>query len=129
MKSDAATSIYILLFIFAIIFAMVAISRDGLNTDTDTKWVLILLVLMSFAVAFFAYFIIGAVVWSTLIGISYPIAGAIVVKFCILLRRIACPDEIDPSQDSILWLTLIWPITLVVSLFLYPGLFFINLLF
>ncbi len=131
MESDAATSatsIFYILLIFAILSIGLK-SIDCLSTDTDTKWVLILLVLISVAVAFFAYSKLGVVISSALIGISYPIVGAIVVKFCTLLRKIACPDEIDFSEGTILWLTSIWPITLVVSLFLYPGLFFIHLLF
>ena len=121
------------------------------NTSTlqdNSDGVRVLLVLVSVVVAVLAYgalatthdfeniavnyssFEIGRLVWSALIGIAYPIVGAIVVKLCALLRQVAYLGKVNSlSKDKIIWLALVWPITILFSLFVYPCLFFINLLF
>jgi len=107
-----------------------------------------LLVIVSMVVAILAYgalsttrdfhdiavnyssFELGRFAWSVFIGIAYPIVGALVVKLCALLRQAAYLGKVEPwSKNTVIWLALVWPITFIFCLFVYPCLFFINLLF
>ncbi len=114
--------------------------------DSDGKRGLLVFVSMAIAVAAYGVmapafdykdiasnyssFDIQRFLWSALIGISYPVVGAIVVKLCALLRKVAYLGEVEPwSKDTVIWLALAWPITMLISMFVYPCLFFVNLLF
>lgn len=61
---------------------------------------------------------------------GYPITGAVVVRFCALLRQSAYAEPPEPwgRFEQICYAT-IWPVTLVFSLAIYPCLALLRLLF
>jgi hypothetical protein len=72
----------------------------------------------------------GRFMYAAGVTLLYPIVGAITVRICALIRKIAHLGKAEPwDEDFILFLAIVWPITLVVSIVLYPCLLITNLLF